>query len=177
MDLVYEFPATELRFCLPESWVRALPDDGEVKLYLHAAMRQAVGKLGKIAQAEDAMNTLKISSRCSTFITDVDAGTGTITVELQFAEARCFTRRCLRKTGLRSGRALISMDILTELSFRAEGVCPASKGAMEQERDRARDVMPDESTHLDKPEIIRREVATPCVCAPRTLHSPSCGEY
>ena len=50
MDLMYEFPATELRFCLP-GWVRALPDDGEVK-HPNAAMRQAAGKLGKLAQVQ-----------------------------------------------------------------------------------------------------------------------------
>ena len=49
-DLMYEFPATELRFFLP-GWVRALPDDSPVKTALYDAMREQAGKLTKIAQA------------------------------------------------------------------------------------------------------------------------------
>ena len=156
MDLMYEFPATELRFCLP-GWVRALPDDGEVKQALYAAMRQAAGKLGKIAQAEDAMKALENLEQVQALsITDVDAGTGTITVELQLPEA-LFYALLSEKTGLEITGELDLMDILTELSSEQKEYARV-KSAMEQVRATGYGiVMPDESElHLDKPEIIRK---------------------
>ncbi len=87
MDLMYEFPATELRFCLP-GWVRALPDDSPVKTALYDAMREQAGKLTKIAQAEPAMKELlKLAQVQSFAVTDVDLGTGTITAELSVPES------------------------------------------------------------------------------------------
>ena len=139
MDLMYEFPATELRFCLP-GWVRALPDDGEVKQALYAAMK--------------ALENLEQVQALS--ITDVDAGTGTITVELQLPEA-LFYALLSEKTGLEITGELDLMDILTELSSQQKEYARV-KSAMEQVRATGYGiVMPDESElHLDKPEIIRK---------------------
>ena len=154
--VMYAFPVEELRFFLP-SWVRALPDDGEVKQALYAAMRQAAGKLGKIAQAEDAMKALENLEQVQALsITDVDAGTGTITVELQLPEA-LFYALLSEKTGLEITGELDLMDILTELSSQQKEYARV-KSAMEQVRATGYGiVMPDESElHLDKPEIIRK---------------------
>ena len=89
-------------------------------------------------------------------ITDVDAGTGTITVELQLPEA-LFYALLSERTGLEITGELDLMDILTELSSRQKEYARV-KSAMEQVRATGYGiVMPDESElHLDKPEIIRK---------------------
>ena len=154
--VMYAFPVEELRFFLP-SWVRALPDDGEVKQALYAAMRQAAGKLGKLAQVDSTMKGISDLSQVQALsITDVDAGTGTITVELQLPEA-LFYALLSEKTGLEITGELDLMDILTELSSQQKEYARV-KSAMEQVRATGYGiVMPDESElHLDKPEIIRK---------------------
>ena len=175
MDLMYEFPATELRFCLP-GWVRALPDDGEVKQALYAAMRQAAGKLGKIAQAEDAMKALENLEQVQALsITDVDAGTGTITVELQLPEA-LFYALLSEKTGLEITGELDLMDILTELSSEQKEYARV-KSAMEQVRatGTGSSCRTSRSCIWISPRSSVREAATPCVCAPAHPPFTSCG--
>ena len=156
MDLMYEFPATELRFCLP-GWVRALPDDSPVKTALYDAMREQAGKLTKIAQAEPAMKELlKLAQVQSFAVTDVDLGTGTITAELSVPES-LFYELLSQKTGLEIAGELDLMQILTELAAEQQEYARV-KSAMEQVRATGYGiVMPDPSElHLDKPEIVRK---------------------
>ena len=155
-DLMYEFPATELRFFLP-GWVRALPDDSPVKTALYDAMREQAGKLTKIAQAEPAMKELlKLSQVQSFAVTDVDLGTGTITAELSVPES-LFYELLSQKTGLEIAGELDLMQILTELAAEQQEYARV-KSAMEQVRATGYGiVMPDPSElHLDKPEIVRK---------------------
>ena len=155
-DLMYEFPATELRFFLP-GWVRALPDDSPVKTALYDAMREQAGKLTKIAQAEPAMKELlKLAQVQSFAVTDVDLGTGTITAELSVPES-LFYELLSQKTGLEIAGELDLMQILTELAAEQQEYARV-KSAMEQVRATGYGiVMPDPSElHLDKPEIVRK---------------------
>ena len=155
-DLMYEFPATELRFFLP-GWVRALPDDSPVKTVLYDAMREQAGKLTKIAQAEPAMKELlKLAQVQSFAVTDVDLGTGTITAELSVPES-LFYELLSQKTGLEIAGELDLMQILTELAAEQQEYARV-KSAMEQVRATGYGiVMPDPSElHLDKPEIVRK---------------------
>ena len=155
-DLMYEFPATELRFFLP-GWVRALPDDSPVKTALYDAMREQAGKLTKIAQAEPAMKELlKLAQVQSFAVTDVDLGTGTITAELSVPES-LFYELLSQKTGLEIAGELDLMQILTELAAEQREYARV-KSAMEQVRATGYGiVMPDPSElHLDKPEIVRK---------------------
>ena len=155
-DLMYEFPATELRFFLP-GWVRALPDDSPVKTTLYDAMREQAGKLTKIAQAEPAMKELlKLAQVQSFAVTDVDLGTGTITAELSVPES-LFYELLSQKTGLEIAGELDLMQILTELAAEQQEYARV-KSAMEQVRATGYGiVMPDPSElHLDKPEIVRK---------------------
>ena len=155
-DLMYEFPATELRFFLP-GWVRALPDDSPVKAALYDAMREQAGKLTKIAQAEPAMKELlKLAQVQSFAVTDVDLGTGTITAELSVPES-LFYELLSQKTGLEIAGELDLMQILTELAAEQQEYARV-KSAMEQVRATGYGiVMPDPSElHLDKPEIVRK---------------------
>lgn len=155
-DLMYEFPATELRFFLP-SWVRALPDDSPVKTALYDAMREQAGKLTKIAQAEPAMKELlKLAQVQSFAVTDVDLGTGTITAELSVPES-LFYELLSQKTGLEIAGELDLMQILTDLAAEQQEYARV-KSAMEQVRATGYGiVMPDPSElHLDKPEIVRK---------------------
>lgn len=155
-DLMYEFPATELRFFLP-GWVRALPDDSPVKTELYDAMREQAGKLTKIAQAEPAMKELlKLAQVQSFAVTDVDLGTGTITAELSVPES-LFYELLSQKTGLEIAGELDLMQILTELAAEQQEYARV-KSAMEQVRATGYGiVMPDPSElHLDKPEIVRK---------------------
>ena len=155
-DLMYEFPATELRFFLP-GWVRALPDDSPVKTALYDAMREQAGKLTKIAQAEPAMKELlKLAQVQSFAVTDVDLGTGTITAELSVPES-LFYEILSQKTGLEIAGELDLMQILTELAAEQQEYARV-KSAMEQVRATGYGiVMPDPSElHLDKPEIVRK---------------------
>ena len=155
-DLMYEFPATELRFFLP-GWVRALPDDSTVKTALYDAMREQAGKLTKIAQAEPAMKELlKLAQVQSFAVTDVDLGTGTITAELSVPES-LFYELLSQKTGLEIAGELDLMQILTELAAEQQEYARV-KSAMEQVRATGYGiVMPDPSElHLDKPEIVRK---------------------
>ena len=156
MDLMYEFPATELRFCLP-GWVRALPEDGAVKKALYQAMRQTAGELGKIAQAETAMKRLEeLEQVQSLSVTDADLGTGAICAELQLPES-LFYALLSQKTGLEITGELELMNILTELAGEQKEYARV-KSAMEQVRATGYGiVMPDASElHLDKPEIVRK---------------------
>ena len=155
-DLMYEFPATELRFFLT-GWVRALPDDSTVKTALYDAMREQAGKLTKIAQAEPAMKELlKLAQVQSFAVTDVDLGTGTITAELSVPES-LFYELLSQKTGLEIAGELDLMQILTELAAEQQEYARV-KSAMEQVRATGYGiVMPDPSElHLDKPEIVRK---------------------
>ena len=155
-DLMYEFPATELRFFLP-GWVRALPDDSPVTTALYDAMREQAGKLTKIAQAEPAMKELlKLAQVQSFAVTDVDLGTGTITAELSVPES-LFYELLSQKTGLEIAGELDLMQILTELAAEQQEYARV-KSAMEQVRATGYGiVMPDPSElHLDKPEIVRK---------------------
>ena len=155
-DLMYEFPATELRFFLP-GWVRVLPDDSPVKIALYDAMREQAGKLTKIAQAEPAMKELlKLAQVQSFAVTDVDLGTGTITAELSVPES-LFYELLSQKTGLEIAGELDLMQILTELAAEQQEYARV-KSAMEQVRATGYGiVMPDPSElHLDKPEIVRK---------------------
>lgn len=155
-DLMYEFPATELRFFLP-GWVRALPDDSPFKTALYDAMREQAGKLTKIAQAEPAMKELlKLAQVQSFAVTDVDLGTGTITAELSVPES-LFYELLSQKTGLEIAGELDLMQILTELAAEQQEYARV-KSAMEQVRATGYGiVMPDPSElHLDKPEIVRK---------------------
>lgn len=155
-DLMYEFPATELRFFLP-GWVRALLDDSPVKTALYDAMREQAGKLTKIAQAEPAMKELlKLAQVQSFAVTDVDLGTGTITAELSVPES-LFYELLSQKTGLEIAGELDLMQILTELAAEQQEYARV-KSAMEQVRATGYGiVMPDPSElHLDKPEIVRK---------------------
>ena len=155
-DLMYEFPATELRFFLP-GWVRALPDDSPVKTALYDAMREQAGKLTKIAQAEPAMKELlKLAQVQSFAVTDVDLGTGTITAELSVPES-LFYELLSQKTGLEIAGELDLMQILTELAAEQQEYARV-KSAMEQVRATGYGiVMPgiDELT-LEEPEIVRQ---------------------
>ena len=155
-DLMYEFPATELRFFLP-GWVRVLPDDSPVKTALYDAMREQAGKLTKIAQAEPAMKELlKLAQVQSFAVTDVDLGTGTITAELSVPES-LFYELLSQKTGLEIAGELDLMQILTDLAAEQQEYARV-KSAMEQVRATGYGiVMPDPSElHLDKPEIVRK---------------------
>ncbi len=155
-DLMYEFPATELRFFLP-GWVRALPDDSPVKTALYDAMREQAGKLTKIAQAEPAMKELlKLAQVQSFAVTDVDLGTGTITAELSVPES-LFYELLSQKKGREIAGELDLMQILTELAAEQQEYARV-KSAMEQVRATGYGiVMPDPSElHLDKPEIVRK---------------------
>lgn len=155
-DLMYEFPATELRFFLP-GWVRVLPDDSPVKIALYDAMREQAGKLTKIAQAEPAMKELlKLAQVQSFAVTDVDLGTGTITAELSVPES-LFYELLSQKTGLEIAGELDLMQILTDLAAEQQEYARV-KSAMEQVRATGYGiVMPDPSElHLDKPEIVRK---------------------
>ena len=156
IDLMYEFPATELRFCLP-GWVRALPEDSQIKTALYDAMRKTASSLGKIAQTETALASVETLSEVSGLsVTDVDLGTGTVTVELRLPEA-LFYELLSEKTGLDISGELDLMEILTELS-REKREYARVQSAMEQVRATGYGiVMPDESElHLEKPEIIRK---------------------
>lgn len=155
-DLMYEFPATELRFFLP-GWVRALPDDSPVKTALYDAMREQAGKLTKIAQAEPAMKELlKLAQVQSFAVTDVDLGTGTITAELSVPES-LFYELLSQKTGLEIAGELDLMQILTELAAEQQEYARV-KSAMEQVRATGYGiVMPAaEEMHLEAPEIVRK---------------------
>ena len=155
-DLMYEFPATELRFFLP-GWVRALPEDDALKTALFDAMRKTAGELGKIAQAEPAMRQFLNLEQIQSFaVTDVDLGTGTITAELQLPET-LFYALLSQKTGMEIAGELDLLDILTELSGEKREY-ERVKSAMEQVRATGYGiVMPEESElHLDKPEIVRK---------------------
>ena len=155
-DLMYEFPATELRFFLP-GWVRALPDDSPVKSALYGAMREQAEKLTKISQAEPAMKKLlELAQVHACAVTDVDLGTGTITAELSVPES-LFYELLSQKTGLEIAGEMDLMHILTELAAEQQEYARV-KSAMEQVRATGYGiVMPDPSElRLDKPEIVRK---------------------
>ena len=131
-DLMYEFPATELRFFLP-GWVRALPDDSTVKTALYDAMREQAGKLTKIAQAEPAMKELlKLAQVQSFAVTDVDLGTGTITAELSVPES-LFYELLSQKDGAGDCGELDLMQILRSWRQSSREYARV-KSAMEQVR-------------------------------------------
>ena len=156
IDLMYEFPATELRFFLP-GWVRALPEDSPIKQALFEAMRKTAEQLTKIAQAEPTMKKLLALDAVSAFaVSDVDLGTGTVTAELQLPES-LFYELLSRKTGLPISDEMDLMEILEDLAQQKQEYARVAS-AMEQVRATGYGiVMPDESElHLDKPEIIRK---------------------
>lgn len=156
IDLMYEFPATELRFCLP-GWVRALPEDSPIKTALFDAMRKTALETGKIAQAETALASVEALSEVSGLcVTDVDLGNGTVTAEVRLPEA-LFYALLSEKTGLDISGELDLMEILTQLSQEKQEYARV-QSAMEQVRATGYGiVMPDASElHLEKPEIIRK---------------------
>ena len=156
IDLMYEFPATELRFFLP-GWVRALPEDSPIKQALFEAMRKTAEQLTKIAQAEPTMKKLLAMDAVSAFaVSDVDLGTGTVTAELQLPES-LFYELLSQKTGLPISDEMDLMEILEDLAQQKQEYARVAS-AMEQVRATGYGiVMPDESElHLDKPEIIRK---------------------
>ena len=156
MNLMYEFPATELRFFLP-SWVRTLPEESPVKAALYGAMRQSAQELTKLSQAEPTMKRLIQLEDVSSFaITDVDLGTGTVTAELQLPES-LFYELLSQRTGLEISDDLALMEILTELAKEKQEYARVAS-AMEQVRATGYGiVMPDPAElKLDKPEIVRK---------------------
>ena len=113
--LLLEFPAAELRVFMP-SWLVSLPEEHPLKSGLYDALKKTADEIGKLSEAEPAVRALlenETLSGCS--ITQLDPGTGTVSLTLDFPEELFYkTLSELSGQELRSDSDLIAL--LTSMS-------------------------------------------------------------
>ena len=154
-DLMYEFPATELRFFLP-SWVRALPDGHPVKAALYDAMLERAGALTSLSEAESVLGTLQELEPGDEFrVREVDLGTGTVSCELHLPQA-LFYEELSRQAGVEIAGDEALLQMLQELA-QTKKLYDKVQTALEQVKATGYGiVMPGaEELKLEKPEIIQ----------------------
>ena len=89
--MLYAFPVRELRFYLPR-WVEALDDSHGIKQALYEAMRRSAGEISQISEAEPAIREIcELETVQDYTVREIDLGTGTVSVMLQFPEALFYT--------------------------------------------------------------------------------------
>ena len=155
-DLMYEFPATELRFFLP-GWVRALPDDHPVKAALYDAMLDRASRLTSLSEAESVMGSLRELDPVDAFrVREVDLGTGTVTCELHLPET-LFYEELSKQAGVEIADDEALMQMLRELS-QTKKLYEKVQTALEQVKATGYGiVMPGaEELKLEKPEIVKK---------------------
>ena len=155
-DLMYEFPATELRFFLP-GWVRALPDDHPVKAALYDAMLSRAAQLTSLSEAESVMGSLRELEPVDAFrVREVDLGTGTVTCELHLPET-LFYEELSKQAGVEIADDEALMQMLRELS-QTKKLYDKVQTALEQVKATGYGiVMPGaEELKLEKPEIVKK---------------------
>ena len=155
-DLMYEFPATELRFFLP-SWVRALPDGHPVKAALYDAMLERAGALTSLSEAESVLGTLQELEPVDEFrVREVDLGTGTVSCELHLPQA-LFYEELSRQAGVEIADDEALLQMLQELA-QTKKLYDKVQTALEQVKATGYGiVMPGaEELKLEKPEIVKK---------------------
>ena len=156
IDLMYEFPVTELRFFLP-GWVQALDAGNPVQAALYEAMRKSAENVSKLSQAEPVLRKILELEQVESFtITDIDLGSGVVTAQLQLPAA-LFYEILSEQTGLEITGDTQLMQTLSKLSQQEREYARVAS-AMEQVRATGYGiVMPDEAElKLDKPQIVRK---------------------
>lgn len=156
MRLMYEFPVTKLSFQLP-GWARSLPEEGEVKQALYAAMRESAMKMPKLAHAAAALTPFEPLQALSSFdIQALDPGTGAVTVALWLKEA-LFFELLSGAAGTSIPGAQTLLELLSALA-RQKREYARVEHAMEQVRATGYGiVMPEaDEVRLDKPQIVRK---------------------
>ena len=155
-DLMYEFPATELRFFLP-SWVRAPPDGHPVKAALYDAMLERAGALTSLSEAESVLGTLQELEPVDEFrVREVDLGTGTVSCELHLPQA-LFYEELSRQAGVEIADDEALLQMLQELA-QTKKLYDKVQTALEQVKATGYGiVMPGaEELKLEKPEIVKK---------------------
>ena len=79
---LYEFPVLDIKVSIPE-WVHVLPNNHEIKHHYLEKIRESVISVEKVKDVDYIMEHFKDSEYINTsYISDLDASTGTITVTL-----------------------------------------------------------------------------------------------
>ena len=154
--LLQEFPLRELQCDLP-GWLQALPDDHPLKTSLYAALRSCAQEIGRLREAEPALQQLTALEPVSQVeLSSVDPGSGTVRCELRCPEALFFSVLS-EQSGLPLENDADLMQTLTELAA-AKREYDTVAAALAQARATGYGVvMPQpEELHLEKPEIVRK---------------------
>ena len=154
--LLMEFPAAELRVFMP-GWLVRLPEEHPLKSGLYDALRKTADEIGKLSEAEPAIRTLLENeelSGCS--ITQLDPGTGTVTVTLDFPE-ELFYKTLSELSGLElasDGDLIAMLTDMAEIKRRYERI----SGALEQALATGYGIaMPaDEEIELEAPQVVKK---------------------
>ncbi len=83
---LYEFPVLDIKFSMPE-WVHILSNDHYVKSHYLSIMRESVVSVTKVKDIETIITYFESSEYINkSYISQLDASTGTITVNLESSE-------------------------------------------------------------------------------------------
>lgn len=157
--LLCEFPMQELQFYLP-GWLRALDCAHPCKAKLFAAMRACAEKIGRLREAEPALEALRgLETVESLTVRSVDPGSGTVSCELQCPEA-LFYRVLSEQSGVALTDSAGLMRTLTELAAARREYDKVASALAQVRATGYGVVMPEpEELHLEQPEIIRKNGA------------------
>lgn len=155
-SLLYEFPVTEIQYCLP-LWVCTLPSGHAIKTELYEAMLRDGEKIRKLAEAEPILQTLEeLENIQSAHITAVDLGKGVIHCTVTFSES-LFYDILSELSGIQIDNDADLMKKVANLS-KTKNEYDKIATALEQVKATGYGiVMPTpEEMHLEQPQIVRK---------------------
>lgn len=154
--LLSAFPMREMQVFLPP-WVQALELENPLKRTLFDTLRQNVGEISCLAEAEDAIRkTAELEQLCGYELESVDLGSGTVFCTLLFRED-LFYQILGQKTGFEienDGQLLTLLSALSQIKKQYDKIAVALEGVKATGYGI---VMPlAEEMHLEVPQIVKK---------------------
>ncbi len=154
--VLYEFPVTELDVHMPH-WVDTVPYDHPIKSELYGCIMDAAGKMKKIRDVSEGIDTLRECKNVSDVsLTSIDLGTGVATAKTDLPRG-LFYEILSKQTGFDINDDGDLLPLLSELSG-VNGEYKRVSEALRQVRETGYGIVMPETNELtlEEPEIVKQ---------------------